>query len=164
MAVPWGPPGLAHASNGRLGRAKQVAENERETMMQARGMLVAVAAISCAYLGGCANKESALIMGQERVIFTGLVEMVEPLGQREATVFPVGVDPQFLLVVKVDSIEQNSSSPVAVNKSISFAIHSPSRLLGTESATGKRFKFRATWTFGPEPKRFSWIEARPAPQ
>jgi hypothetical protein len=133
-------------------------------MMQARGMLFVVVAIACAHLAGCDSKGSALTLGQEKVIFTGLVEQVSPLGNHESTLFPVGVDPQFLLVVKVDSIEQNRDTPVVANKSISFAIHSPSQLLGTENAVGKRFRFEAVWTPGPEAKRFSWIEARPAAQ
>ena len=120
-----------------------------------------VCLVACAGLAGCANNEPALQMGQEQVVFTGMVEQVELLGQQEATVFPVGVDPQYLLVVRVDSVEQNRSSPIAVNKSVSFAIHSPSRLLGTNEATGRRFRFKATWTFGPEPKRFSWLAASP---
>ena len=102
-------------------------------------------------------------MGQERVIFTGTVKEVEPLGRREATVYPIGVDPRFLLVVQVNSIERNKSSPIARDENVSFAIHSPSLLLGTEDPTGREFRFKATWVFGPERhKGFSWISARPA--
>lgn len=104
------------------------------------------------------------LKGEETVIFTGSVENVELLGHRNVDVFPVGIDAKFLLTMRVVTVEQNTSSPIAANRTMNFAIHSPSQLFGTENATGKRFKFMATWTFGSEPKRFSWIEARPAPK
>ncbi|HDZ22714.1 MAG TPA: hypothetical protein ENH80_06650 [Phycisphaerae bacterium] len=119
-------------------------------------------AIAFMFLGGCVSDEPRLRMGEERVIFMGTVEKVEPLGRRKATVYPVGVNPLFLLVVKVNAVEKNQHSPIAGDESINFAIHSPSRLLGTEDPIGREFRFKATWVFGPErPKRFSWLQARP---
>jgi hypothetical protein len=124
---------------------------------------VLAAAIVLLALGGCGDSKSSVRMGEERVVFTGTVEKVEPLGGSEATVYPIGVDPLFLLVVKVNSVETNRSSPIASDKSISFAIHSPVKLFAVEDPTGSEFRFEATWVFGPEPdKHFSWIEARPA--
>lgn len=128
----------------------------------ARGHGVILAAFGVVFLGcgGCAaTGGGAAQSGQveEQVIFAGMVERVEILGRREAKVYPVGVDPHFLLMVKVTSVQQNRSSPVAAGQTLNFAIHSPSRLLGTDAAT-KDFQFVATWKSGPE-KRFSWIEA-----
>jgi hypothetical protein len=124
-------------------------------------LLPVISAVAFMSVGGCASDEPKLIMGEERVMFTGTVETVEPLGHREASVYPIGVDPQFLLIVKVKSVEQNKRSPIASDQNASFAIHSPSRLLGTEDQIGREFRFKATWRFGPG-KGFSWIEARAA--
>ncbi len=131
-------------------------------MSKSRMLLLAIVAIALMSSAGCVSNEPGLRMGEERVIFTGIVAKVDPLGQREPTVYPIGVDPRFLLVLKVTSVEQSKSSPIASNQSISFAIHSPSRLLGTEDPTGREFRFKATWVFGPERhKGFSWMEAHP---
>ncbi len=125
-------------------------------------VLLAVSSLVLGVVVGCGSQEPALRMGEERVIFTGTVTQLEPLGQREATVYPVGVDPRFLLTVQVDSIEQNRSSPVTSDEGISFAIHSPARLLGTEDPGGRKFRFKATWVFGPDRYNgFSWLEASP---
>jgi hypothetical protein len=95
-----------------------------------------------------------------KVTFTGKVRIVEILGLREATVYPVHFDPMFLLVVAVLSVEHDKT-PARVGKEISFAIHSPVRLFGTsgEDAVGKTYQFTATWR--PE-RGFSWLEARPS--
>ena len=119
-------------------------------------------AVACVSLGGCQRKEPRLKMGEERVVFTGKVELVEMLGRRKATVYPVGVDPRFLLTVHVGSVEKNRSSPVVAGQTINFAIHSPSKLLGVDDTIGQTFLFEAIWMFGPR-KEFSWLEARPAP-
>jgi len=128
-------------------------------MSKTKLVLMAIALVP---LSGCRDKGSAIKMGEERVVFTGTVEKVEPLGTSEATVYPIGADPLFLLVVKVNSVEMNRSSPVAKDKSISFAIHSSVKLFAMEEPTGSDFRFEATWVFGPKPdKHFSWLEARP---
>ena len=121
-----------------------------------------ILAVACVSLGGRQRKDPPLKMGEERVVFTGKVELVEILGRRKATVYPVGVDPRFLLVVHVGSVEKNRSSPVAPGQTINFAIHSPSRLLGPDEPTGRTFIFEAIWMFGPR-KGFSRLEARPVP-
>ena len=131
-------------------------------MSKQQDLLVATTAIALLFFVGCAGKEPALRMGEERVVFIGTVKQVEPLGHREAVVYPVGADPRFLLVVRVDAIEENRSSPIANNTVINFAIHSPSQLLITDNPIGGRFRFRATWVFGPEKYNgFSWLEASP---
>ena len=130
-------------------------------MSKTRISLLVTHAIALVSLAGCATREPALKIGEERVLFTGTVEMVEPLGRREATAYLVGVDPRFLLVVHVNSVERNESSPIAPNRSITFGIHSPSRLFALEDPVGKEFRFKATWVFAPEGhEHFSWIEAR----
>jgi hypothetical protein len=113
----------------------------------------------CWSAAGCAGtKEPTLQKGEEPVSFTGTVEKIEPLPKYDGNVFPVGTVPMFVLLLKVNTVEQNRSSPVAASHDISFAIHSPSRLLGADDPTGKTFRFRAVWQFAPD-KRFSWIEA-----
>jgi hypothetical protein len=96
-----------------------------------------------------------------KVSFTGTVRIVEKLGLRGATVYPVELDARFLLVVDVLSVEHDKT-PIRVGKEISFAIHSPARLFGTsaEDAVGKTCQFTAAWCPGPK-KRFSWLEVRP---
>ena len=131
-------------------------------MARTRLPLCAGATIAVLISAGCTGRERPLRMGEERVIFTGTVEKVEPR-QHDDSVYPVGVDPRFLLVVNVNSIEQNKSSPITPGRSINFTIHSPARLFGIEDPTGKKFRFKATWVWAPEAyKGFSWMDARPA--
>ncbi len=146
-------------------------------MLKSENLLMVTGVLALLIMSGCASKEPSseteketvipakepvLRMGEERVVFTGTVEAVELLGQREATVYPVGVDPKFLMVLRVNSVKQNRSSPITGGKSVSFAIHSPSELLGTGDSAGREFRFTATWVFGPEKeKRFSWMQAVP---
>ena len=137
-------------------------------MSRLRMVLVMMGVVGLMLLAGCRGDEvertteSGTQPGEETVAFTGMVEIVEPLGQREAAAYRIGPDPRFLLVVKIDYVGQNEHSPVASGETIRFAIHSPIQLFLTEDVVGEEFRFTATWVFGPgRNKHFSHLRARP---
>jgi len=120
-------------------------------------------ALACVSSSGCNSGEpETLEAGQDEVVFTGTVEEVEILGRREATVYLAHFDPQFLLVVNVDTVEGDTSSPIVAGENINLAIHSPARLfLGLDDPKGRRFRFTAEWRLEPY-KHFSLMgPARP---
>lgn len=136
-------------------------------MFKLLALSIVVSAAAVVSVPGCTGdrlgprtKERMLRLGEERGVFIGTVTKLERLGQHSATAYPVGPDPQFLLVVQVHSVERDSSAPIEAGRSISFGIHSPSLLFGSEDATGQRYRFRAIWAFGPENRKgFSWLAA-----
>ena len=82
-----------------------------------------------------------------------MVEAIEPLGTREATVWPVDVDPRFVVVLRLhgvtpDTNDRHEGSALRAGQTVAFAIHSPSRVFARDagSVSGKRFRFRVTRT------------------
>ena len=139
-------------------RARAVRSRAREIRAMRRTclslcLMMALACVSSSACNGGARE--TLEAGQDGVIFTGTVEEVEILGRREVTVYLAHFDPQFLLVVNVDAVEGDMSSPIVAGENINLAIHSPGRLLGVDNPTGRRFRFTAEWRLEPY-KHFSW--------
>ena len=139
-------------------RARAVRNRAREIRAMRRTCLslCLMMALACVSSSGCnGGVPETSEAGQDEVIFTGTVEEVEILGRREATVYLTDdVELEFLLVVNVDAVEGDMSSPIVAGENINLAIHSPGRLLGV-NPTGRRFRFTAEWRLEPY-KHFSW--------
>ena len=93
---------------------------------------------------------------RDEVHLRATVQAVVPLTSFSGTVTPVGVDPRFALTVRIVSID-----PSIVNFSagtvVTFAIHSPSVLFGTESVKGKTYDFVLNQESGDGKVRFSGL-------
>ena len=96
------------------------------------------------------------------VSFTGTVKDVEPLGNRALTAILVGVDPRFVLTVRVESV-MGCGAPLQQDTDAIFAIHSPARLFLMEGKgiVGEQFSFRLRGSREGRETRYVFLEATP---
>lgn len=93
--------------------------------------------------------------------FRATVKAVEMIGARERRIYPVDVDMQYVVVLRIESVDR-AGSPLRAGRTESFGIHSPSRTLGTEDVVGKKLDFEATWiACGGTFRRFEMLRAAP---
>ena len=79
------------------------------------------------------------------------------LSNYSGSVVPVDVDPRFAVIMRVDSITP-SLTKFASGATVTFAIHSPSRLFGAADAQGKPYDFVLRRETTGEKTRFLSLE------
>jgi hypothetical protein len=75
------------------------------------------------------------------ITLRGLVQSVSPLSGYSGKVIPIGADPRFALVLKIESVNPVSTIFVA-GSNVTFAVHSPTRLFAGQPATNHSYDFR----------------------
>lgn len=80
------------------------------------------------------------IAQREEFSLRAVVQDIVPLSSYSGTVMPVDADPRFAVTVRIESIAPALTS-FATGATVTFAVHSPSRLFGGASAKGKTYDF-----------------------
>jgi len=92
--------------------------------------------------------------------FTAKVEWIEPAGEREADVVPIGFDAHWLVGIEILSTEK-SVKPFNKKGKIILLIHSPAMLFaGDEKAPGKMYSFKVFGEMRKGHPEFGFAEAQ----
>ena len=102
---------------------------------------------------------SAGQLQREEFRLRATVQGIVPLPSYSGTVMPVGGDPRFALTVRIDSI-----TPAITNfnkgDTVTFAIHSPSRVFGSADPKDNDYDFILSRTISDGKVRYSNLEVR----
>ena len=87
------------------------------------------------------------------------VQDVVVLSSYAGPLTPVGVDPRFAVTMRVDSITPSHTN-FTKGATVTFAVHSPSRLFGAPDAKGKTYDFTLRRETANGKTRYSSLEVR----
>jgi len=107
--------------------------------MYYEGTMIRPLAILAVSLLACTTRQ-AQSTKEDEVRLRATVQAVVPLTDFSGTVTPIGVDPQFALTVRVESVVPDDTH-FRAGKVITLAIHSPSLLFGARPIKGKTYNF-----------------------
>ena len=105
----------------------------------------AIVVVLCAVLPAIAAAEGDCGSMMRNVTrFRGTVRSINPLGGRSITITPIDLDPKFVVSVVIRRVDKDNPA-LKVGETRHFAVHSPSRIFGTEQVVGKAVDLEAEW-------------------